>query len=345
MYGQEHELVASILLSLGELLQEINQIQQSLFCFDESIQVRTKLYGADSPSVAQVEYSKGVALLFHGDFDGASNCLNRALKIRQESLGPMDSAVGDTLNTIGFLQLRMGSIAGDQALYPLNRALEIRRANGNLSKVVSTLQNIASVYKKRKQLDSCVETHAEILAVRQEEFGANDARVADAWISLGNIQMTSGKLMEATISYEEALRIRTLNNGYNHISVAQCLFKIGSLNSRQNNYTDAKQLFEEYMRIRAEEEDDPDEEMAQALTLMGDLQKETGEKSKALINWTSALEIYQQLGYPESHPKLSKLRARQRTVPTFGFSSRKSVSDFSVVSWFTSGAGSMPAGD
>ena len=338
VHGQEHELVASILLSLGELLQEINQIQQALFCFDESLQVRTALYGASSPSVAQVEYSKGVALLFHGDFEGASSCLDRSLTIRQDELGPFDSAVGDTLNTIGFLQLRMGNILGDEALGPLNKALEIRRAAGNKTKVISTLHNIASVYRKRKEFDSCMEAHAEILAVRKEEFGSNDERVAEAWINLGNVQTSAGRLVEATASYEEALRVRTLINGYNHLSVAHVLFKIGSLNSRQNNYSDAKQLFEEYMRIRAEEEADPDEEMAQALTLMGDLQKETGEKSKAQINWMSALEIYQQMGYPDDHPKLRKLRARQRTVPgPFGFASRKSVGDFSVLSFFTGG--------
>ena len=163
IYGQQHEMVASILLSLGELLQEINQIQRALFCFDESIQVRTALYGPDSPSVAQVEYSKGVALLFHGDFSEASNCLNRALAIRQKKLSPFDETVGDTLNTIGFLQLRMENIWNDEALDPLKKALEIRRSVGNICKVVSTLQNIASVYKKRKQHDSWIATHAEIL--------------------------------------------------------------------------------------------------------------------------------------------------------------------------------------
>ena len=310
IYGQEHELVAQILLNLGELLHEINQMQQALFCFDESIQVRTALYGPDSPSVAQAEYSKGVALLFHGNFEDATTCLNRALAIRREHFGPTDVDVGDILNTMGFLQLRMGNIFGEEVLDPLKEALEIRRAIGNKSKVVSTLQNIASVYKKRKDYDSCLATHAEILMVRQEEFGSNDVRVSDAWMSLGNIQTIAGRLDEATVSYEEALRIRTLINGYNHTSVAHVLFKIGSIKSRQSNYTGAKQLFEEYIRIGAEEEDDPDEEMAQALTLMGDLQKETNEKSKAQINWMSALEIYQQLGYPDTHPKLTKLRAR-----------------------------------
>jgi tetratricopeptide (TPR) repeat protein len=342
IYGQQHETVASILLSLGELLQEINQIQQALFCFDESIQVRTALYGPDSPSVAQVEYTKGVALLFHGDFAEASYCLDRALTIRQEKLGPMDGTVGDTLNTIGFLQLRMGNVMNDEALNPLTNALAIRRAVGNNGKVISTLQNIASLYKKRKHHDSWIGTHAEILIVQQEEFGCNDAKVADAWISLGNTQMSAGRLEEATVSFEEALRIQTLINGYNHKSVAQVLFKIGSLNSRQNNFTNAKQLFEEYMRIRAEEVDDPDEEMAQALTLMGDLQKETGEKSKAQINWTSALEIYQQLGYPEDHPRLSKLRTRQKTGgPVFGFPMPRRMSgDFSVLTFFGGGGNS-----
>jgi len=338
LHGQNHDLVASILLSLGELLQEINQIPQALFCFNESIKVRTALHGSDSPSVAQVEYSKGVAYLFQQDFENAFNCLERSLTIRREKLGAMDGTVGDTFNTIGFLQLRMGNIS-DDTLATFYDALEIRRAVGNQSKVVSTLMNIASVHKKRKDFDSCMNVYADILAARQEEFGLTHSQVADAWMSLGNIQTTAGRIEEATISYGEALRIRTMNDGYNHISVARILFKIGSLNSREQNYTDAKQLFEEYMRIRAEEEDDPDQEMAEALTLMGDLQKETGEKSKAQINWMSALEIYEQLGYPDDHPKLRKLKARQRAVPGFALTrasySNRSISDLStVISWF-----------
>lgn len=121
-----------------------------MFCFEESIQIRTDLFGQDDPSVAEVLYSKGVAMLFHKNFQAANDCLSRSLAIREQKLGPKDGAVGDTLNTIGFLQLRMGNIQGDDALKFLNQALEIRKAVGNKSKVVSTLQNIASVYKKRQ---------------------------------------------------------------------------------------------------------------------------------------------------------------------------------------------------
>jgi len=245
VYGQEHELVARILLSLGELLQEMNEMTQALFCFDESIQVRTKLDGQDSPSVGQVKYSKGVALLFHGKFEDASICLNRALTIRQETFGEFDADAGDILNTLGYMQLRKGNVFGEEVMDPFMKALEIRRAVGNKSKVVSTLQNIASVYKKRKDYGACLDTHAEIVAVRQEDYGFDDFRVSDSFISLGNIQTIAGKLADANASYEEALRIRTLVNGYNHTSVAQVLFKIGSIHSRLNSYDDAKQLFEE----------------------------------------------------------------------------------------------------
>lgn len=282
-----------------------------------------------------MEYSKGVAHIFQGQFDEAASCLNRALTIRQETLGPMDSAVGDTLNTIGFLQLKMGNIKGRDALDPFMEALEIRRSVGNLGKVVSTLQNIASLYKKRKDYESCIEVNADILVVRQEDFGPNHERVAEAWINLGNVQASAGKLEEARMSYEEALRIRTVKFGYHHRLVAHILFKIGSLNLRQNNFDDAKQLFEEYIRIRAEEECDPDEEMAQALTFMGDMQKETGEKSKAQINWMSAIEIYQQLGYEDDHDKIMRLYARQKSLGMLfglgGVHRRKSVDNLSVL--------------
>lgn len=328
LHGQKHELVADILLDLGELLQEISQSQQAFFCFDESIDIRSTLFGADSPSVAKAEYSKGVAHIFQGQFEEAAVCLNRALTIRRETLGSMDSAVGDTLNTIGFLQLKMGNIEGRHALDPLMEALEIRKSVGNKGKVVSTLQNILSLYKKRKDYESCIEVNSDILVVRQDEYGNTHERVAEAWMNLGNVQASAGKFVEARSCYEEALRVRTLNHGYQHRVVAQVLFKIGSLSSRQGNFDDAKKFFAEYIRIRAEEEDDPDEEMAQALTLMGDLQKETKEKSKAQINWMSAIEIYQQLGYEDDHKKIIRLQERQKSlghmIGLFGFGRKDS---------------------
>mmetsp|Transcript_7560 Transcript_7560/g.9541 ORF Transcript_7560/g.9541 Transcript_7560/m.9541 type:complete len:307 (+) Transcript_7560:172-1092(+) len=253
--------------------------------------------------------------------------LNRALTIRQEKLGRMDSAVGDTLNTIGFLQLKMGNINGRDALDPLMEALEIRRSVGNKGKVVSTLQNILSLYKKRKDYESCIEVNSDILVVRQDDFGPAHERVAEAWINLGSVQASAGKFVEARASYEEALRVRSRNHGYQHRLVAQVIFKIGSLSSRQGQFDDAKKFFEEYLRIRAEDSD-PDEEMARALTLMGDLQKETGAKSMAQINWMSAIETYQQLGYEDDHKKIIRLQERQKSlghmIGLFGFGRRES---------------------
>lgn len=177
LHGRCHDTVATILLDLGELLHEICQYEQALFCYNESLDVRTQLFGPDDLSVASVLYCKGVALLFQGNFEEAYKCLNRSLMIRQKELGDVHNDVGDTLNTIGFLQLRSGNLAEDSALSPLTKALEVRRALGNKSKVVSTLQNLASLYKKRKEFDLCMEMHSEILAVRQEEFGKNDFSV------------------------------------------------------------------------------------------------------------------------------------------------------------------------
>jgi tetratricopeptide (TPR) repeat protein len=336
LYGKDHELIASILLRFGEFLQEISQVPQAIFCFDEAIRVRTLVFGAESPNVAQVEYSKGVALIFRGDFKDAFSCLDRALRIRRNVLGPLDGTVGDTLNTIGFLHLRMGHFAGDEALGPLEKALEIRRVVGDKSKIVSTLQNMASVYKRRKSFDHYLEIHREILAVRQDEFGPYHGKVADSWVRVGNILVSLDRPDEATAAYEEALRVQKYLNGPNHTFVARLLFKIGSLYSKQHQYTEAKDMLEEYTRIRAAEVDDPDEEMAKALTELGDLQKKTGEKSKAQINWTSAMDIYHQLNYPSDHSNVLKLRERQKSISFIDTSwksidsSWKSVGDFAT---------------
>eukprot|EP00956_Cyclotella_meneghiniana_P018047 scaffold29822_cov65-Cyclotella_meneghiniana.AAC.2 len=324
IHGQKHMVVAEILLDLGELLHETHRYEQAIFCFDESLGTYVSLFGTDDIKVASVLYRKGVAMMFENNMDEALTCFERALKIRQMTLGHVDHDVADTLNAIGYCYLRMGNIMGDCALAPLTKALDIRRNLDNKGKVVSTLQNLASLHKRRKEFDLCIEMHSEILALRQEEFGTNDEKAAEAWVNLGNVQTSSGRLVEATISYEEALRIRTLNGDS---SIAQVVFKLGVLSSRQNNCTKAKQLFEEYIRLRAEKDDDPDQEVAQALTLIGDIQSTSGERSKAKMNWSSAIEIYSNLGYPEEHPKVVKLKARQKNEAWFTNSRLRGMQD------------------
>lgn len=316
VYGREQALVASILLSLGAFLSEIDRLPEALLCFDEATKARTALHGSESLEVAEVVYGQGVALLFHERFEEANACLERALALRRARLGPADCAVGDTLNSLGFLQLRRGRIAGRQALDPLEEALEIRRAAGNADKVASTLQNIGSVWKKQKNLDKWVDAHADIVTVRQEEFGLDDVRVANAWIALGNVQTSAGRLSEALASYEEALRLRTLRHGYHDSAVAQVLLKMSALHARRGNHAGADQLLAEYMRIRGEAARRcPDEEMAQALTTTGDVHKEMGDKARAQICWADAESAYRRLGYPETDTKLLKLRARRDAFP------------------------------
>lgn len=171
LHGQTHVLVATILFDLGELLHEIKEYDQALFFYDESLGAFTNLFGPEDLKVANVFYCKGVALLFQSRFEEALDCLMSALRIREEKLGDIHNDVADTLNTIGFLQLRQGNIASESALVPLTKALKIRRSLDNKAKVVSTLQNLARLYKKREEFDLCVEMHNEILTIQQEEFG------------------------------------------------------------------------------------------------------------------------------------------------------------------------------
>ena len=171
LHGQKHITVAQILLDLGELLHETHRYEQAIFCFDECLGTHLSLFGTDDIKVASILYRKGVAMMFENSADEALTCFERALEIRQIKLGHDDHDVADTLNTIGFCYLRMGNIMGDSALVPLTKALDIRRSLDNKGKIISTLQNLASLHKKRKEFDLCIEMHSEILALCQEEFG------------------------------------------------------------------------------------------------------------------------------------------------------------------------------
>jgi tetratricopeptide (TPR) repeat protein len=143
--------------------------------------------------------------LHHQEFtERALQCFEESLNIRKRRLGEDSKEVGDTLNTMGYLQAKRGEL--DDALNLLWGALRIRKLHedqSNSIKCSETLKNIGNVHREKQEHGLAVECYEECLRIRRTELGDDHEKVADALIAIGNVRNDMEMTEDAMRAYEE----------------------------------------------------------------------------------------------------------------------------------------------
>jgi tetratricopeptide (TPR) repeat protein len=116
-------------------------------------------------------------------------------------LGEDSKEVGDTLNTMGYLQAKRGEL--DDALNLLWGALRIRKLHEDHVKVSETLKNIGNVHREKQEHELAVECYEECLRIRRTELGDDHEKVADALIAIGNVRSDMDNTEDAMRAYDE----------------------------------------------------------------------------------------------------------------------------------------------
>jgi hypothetical protein len=76
--------------------------------FVRALAIREAVYGADNPYTALVVHNLGVLRLEQDRLDDAAPLLERALTIRQETLGPAHVRIAESLEACARLYRRLG---------------------------------------------------------------------------------------------------------------------------------------------------------------------------------------------------------------------------------------------
>lgn len=316
LFGTESSPVIQTMLRIGNLQLCKGEVKKALDCFSEILDIGYASDSVNAVEVANALYGRGCAQLCGFHLADAMKSFNQSLNWKLAALGENDPGLACIFYQMAHVHLEQSQPEEAITCFEEYSRLQKLEPQRNLHDNAEICYAEGIVAKLKGRQDLALSFYNQALAMFETLFdGGDHEKIASLHFDIGCAHAALEQPDAALGHFHTCLLQRKKLLG-GHVddcygaAVAQCLFKLGSLSSRQKKYDDAKQIFEEYIRIRAEGEGDPDEEMAQALTMMGDLQKETGEKSKAQINWMSATEIYQQLGYPDNHPKLSKLRVR-----------------------------------
>jgi tetratricopeptide (TPR) repeat protein len=179
--------------------------------------------------------------------------LQRALVIREKTLGPEHPDTAHTLNTLGVLYDIQGKYEEGEAL--LQRALVIRESTLGLEdhRTAQTLNNLANLYYDQGKYVEAESPLQRALAIHEKTFGLEDHRTAHTLNSLANLYYDQGKYTKAEPLYQRALRIWEQVLDPDHLSTVAALGSLARLYQDQSKYEQAEPLYRRILHIREQQ--------------------------------------------------------------------------------------------
>jgi CHAT domain-containing protein/Tfp pilus assembly protein PilF len=199
------------------------------------------------PSFAQSsevdELNKRVIELYQaGKYAEAIPLAQQVLAIRENTLGPNDSAVATALNNLALLYHAQGRYADAEMLY--RRALAIREKvlAPDHPDVATALNNLALLYHAQGRYADAEPLFKRALAIDEKALGPNHPGVATDLNNLAVLYWKQGRYAEAEPLYNRSLAIREKALGPDHSLVAESLNNLALVYWKQGRYADALPL-------------------------------------------------------------------------------------------------------
>ena len=191
-------------------------------------------------------------------------------------------------NFLGLIQHKMGET--EQALQQYNRALTLARELGNSNQEASELNNVASIFKERGQLDQALEYYEKSIKLNSEDKNAN------TYNNIALLYTKKGEYQKCVDFLKKSIAIHE-NNG-NYHGQAQTLLNLGDTYREMKLYTEANDtLFSGLEKIRKLKDSYWE---AVAHQYIGWLYSNMGNISLARKWMKPAVDIYTRIGAADS---------------------------------------------
>ena len=267
-----------------------------------------ELVPADEKStLAEYLNFEGIVWLDAGQYTKAQTPLERALDIREKTLGAEHSDVATSLNNLALLYKTQGQYAQAEPLY--QRALHIyKKALGaEHPDVATSLNNLAELYRTQGQYVQAEPFYQRALHIHEKALGAEHPAVATSLNNLAVLYYAQGQYAQAEPLYQRALHIREKALGAEHPDVATSLNNLAELYRTQGQYAQAEPLFQRALAIdeKALGAEHPD--LAIDLNNLAALYYAQGQYAQAEPLSQRALQIAEKALGPE-HPNSVTIR-------------------------------------
>jgi eukaryotic-like serine/threonine-protein kinase len=239
-----------------------------------------------------------------GAYEDAKILFERALAIREKTLGPEHPSVAGNLNNLAGVLYATG--AYEDARIVFERALAIREEalGPEHPEVATSLNNLALVHHATGAYEDAKALQERALTIEEKTLGPEHPEVATSLNNLGLVRSATGAHEDAKALYERALAIQEKALGPEHPNVADSLNNLANVYSATGAYEDAKALQERALAIKEKTLGLEHPEVATSLNNLADVHQARGAYEEAKALYERALAVREKaLGL--EHPRVA----------------------------------------
>jgi serine/threonine-protein kinase len=282
---------AEIYQTLGSVYTNLGKLEQAEKLVDSALEQRKKLFGADSPEVADTLVALATVRDAQARYDEAERLTRQSLEISKRHLVPSHPAIGKATALLG-------KILEDRGTYPaaiavLEEAVRLQSASeGSRADLSATLSELANCHFYAGNLDTSESLNQKILAMDRELYGERHPHIADDLINLGAIQYERGRFADAERYYRQGLDITQAFYGKDHPATSSALTMLGRGLVSEGKLDEAAGILEQALAIQEKAFGKVHPRVAGTLNELGKISQRRGKLDEAEAQLSRAADIY-----------------------------------------------------
>ncbi len=288
---------------LALFCRDTRRLPEAQSLAEESVAVRTRVLGANDPTVAETLETLGSILSAEGEYEKSAATFEKARAIYESHIDPQHPAppeYGTLLVNLAGNYHRLGKYHEAEADF--TTALDVlRKTIGPTHPIYATsLMGPANLEMELGNYAAAEKSYNEAAPLLKSSLGETHPIYVQLLDHRAVLYQAMGNRTGAEADYRTALELRRKIYGPRHVLVAATLRNYGRL-LYERNPEEGEKLLREAADIYANSSDRPAFEYASTLLALGEAERKRGDLADALETFQQARAVASQ-GLGEKHP-------------------------------------------
>jgi serine/threonine-protein kinase len=287
--NEEPAVKAELNQTLGNIYQRLGKYDQADKLLRASLDQREAIQGPDGPDVADNLIALGLLRMEQSRDDEAERFVRQGLAMDQRHLAPDDPAIARALSALGRVLADRDDDNG--AIKVLEQAVRIQSARPASFDLSESTRDLGIAHYHLGQFAVATSLYQRSLELDRQLYGLIHPRVADDWISLGQVENDVRNFPQAERDYRHALEIDKSWYGAQHPATAHAETAVAQALTYQNRLDEAAPLLQDALAIQERVFGPMHTEVAQVLNTLGMLEIKRGHFDDATRDLTRMEDI------------------------------------------------------
>lgn len=283
-------LYGRYLASMAVLKEVQDDYTASEKLYTQAVKILKKDVGENHLDYAQALHDFGKLQELKEEYKKANDLMQQAKKIRAKMLGQAHPTYAESLNDLAKLYFKMGKL--NQALTNCQQALSIRQKNNDKLAVVTTIRNMANIYRALNRYSDAARYYKTALSEQEKIQGTLHKDYLTTLNYLGELYDAQNRLKEARKIYRQVMKGRAKILGTSHRDYLLTSYDLAMAYLGDNNKIDsAYQLMLRLERNTALEQKMP-RIYANILRNLGGIFYQQGNIEEAKKRFFKGIKVY-----------------------------------------------------